>query len=167
MQDSFGAAFLRAIKPGETNTEATDGLDNAFYFLAQPADAPGQQALLLIVGQHASATDALLRDVEWRLLTGTGLAAIPLCLIVFGAALTIVRFGFAPLRLLSQQAEKIGTADSVARIGEADLPLELRGLAEAANAAAGRSRIFVRYSCLKYRLEPMRPLTCRYGPISL
>lgn len=138
LQDRFGAQFLREMARGETDTEARDGLDNAFYFLAEPVDSPGAGDLFLIVGQHASATDMLLRDVEWRLLSGTALAAIPLCLIVFAASLAIVRFGFAPVRRLSQEADRIGPGDPAARIAEADLPLELRGLAEAANAAAGR-----------------------------
>ncbi len=138
LQDKFGAQFLRQVARGETDTEAKDGSDNAFYFLAGPVDAPGVGDLFLIVGQHASETDVLLRDVEWRLLSGTALAAIPLCLIVFAASLTIVRFGFAPVRRLSQEADRIGPGDPAARIAEADLPVELRGLAEAANAAAGR-----------------------------
>ena len=138
LQDGFGAPFFRGMAPGESDTTARDGLDNAFYFLSEPMETPDHQQLLLIVGQHASATDALLRDVEWRLMVGTGLAAIPICLAVFGASLMIIRSGFAPIRRLSQQAGRIGPADPAARIGEADLPVELRDLAEAANAAAGR-----------------------------
>ncbi|WP_171026156.1 sensor histidine kinase [Mesorhizobium comanense] len=136
LRDRFGAPFFRDMARGETDTEAKDGPDNAFYFLAGPVDAHGD--LFLIVGQHVSATDVLLRDVEWRLLSGTALAAIPLCLIVFAASLTIVRFGFAPLRRLSRETDRIGPGDPAVRIAEADLPVELRGLAEAANAAAGR-----------------------------
>ncbi|MBZ9923715.1 sensor histidine kinase [Mesorhizobium sp. BR1-1-4] len=137
LQDRFGALFIREVPPGETDTEGKDGLDDAFYFLTQPVNAPGE-SLLLIVGQHASPVDALLREVEWRLLTGTLLAAIPICLIVFAASLAIVRSGFAPVRRLSQATDRIGPGDPAARIAEADLPMELRGLAEAANAAAGR-----------------------------
>lgn len=136
-QDRFGAQFIREVPLGETDTEGKDGLDNAFYFLTEPVAAPGEN-LVLIVGQHASQIDTLLRDVEWRLLTGTLLAAIPICLIVFGASLAIVRFGFEPLRRLSQATDRIGPGDPEVRIAESDLPVELRGLAEAANAAAGR-----------------------------
>lgn len=138
LQDGFSAQFFRRMARGESNTAARDGLDNAFYFLSEPLETPDHQKFLLIVGQHASATDTLLRDVEWRLMVGTGLAAIPICLAVFGASLTIIRFGFAPIRRLSQQADRIGPADPAARIGEANLPVELRDLAEAANAAADR-----------------------------
>ncbi len=138
LRDRFGIGFLRDMTAGEVDTEARDGLDSAFYFLAEAVDGPDREKLLLIVGQHASPIDALLRDVEWRLLMGTLLAAIPICLIVFGASLAIVRFGLAPVRRLSQEADRIGPGDPAARIAEADLPLELRGLAEAANAAAGR-----------------------------
>lgn len=138
LQDGFGAQLFRGMAPGESDTTAKDGLDNAFYFLSKLVETPDHQQLLLIVGQRASAADALLRDVERRLIIGTGLAAIPICLAVFGASLTIIRSGFAPIRRLSQQAGRIGPADPAARIGEADLPVELRDLAEAANAAAGR-----------------------------
>ena len=138
LRDRFGIGFLRDMTAGEVDTEARDGLDNAFYFLAEPVDAPDREKLLLIVGQHASQIDTLLRDVEWRLLTSTLLAAIPICLIVFGASLAIVRFGLAPVRRLSQEADRIGPGDPQVRIAETDLPVELRGLAEAANAAAGR-----------------------------
>lgn len=138
LQDDFGAQLLHSMAPGESDTTAKDGLDSAFYFLSEPVETPDHQQFLLIVGQHASAMDALLRDVEWRLIVGTGLAAIPICLVVFGASLTIIRSGFAPIRRLSQQAGRIGPADPAARIGQTDLPVELRDLAEAANAAAGR-----------------------------
>ncbi|MES0207310.1 ATP-binding protein [Mesorhizobium sp. LNHC209A00] len=138
LQDRFGVEFLRDLTAGESDTEAKDGSDDAFYFLAQPVDMPGRKTMLLIVGQHASQIDALLRDVEWRLLTGTLLAAVPICLIVFGASLAIVRFGLAPVRRLSQEADRIGLGDPAARLAETELPVELRGLAESANAAAGR-----------------------------
>ncbi|MBZ9739939.1 MULTISPECIES: sensor histidine kinase [unclassified Mesorhizobium] len=137
MQNRLGLQFIRQLPFGETDTEGRDGLNNAFYFLVRPLSAKGEN-LVLIVGQHSSPIDALLRDVEWRLLTGTLLAAIPICLIVFGASLAIVRSGFAPVRRLSQATDRIGPGDPEARIAEAYLPVELRGLAEAANAAAGR-----------------------------
>lgn len=138
LQAGFGARLFRGIVPGESDTIAKDGLDNAFYFLSEPVETPDHEQLLLIVGQHASATDALLRNVEWRLLSDTGIAAIPICLLSFGATLMIIRYGFAPVSRLSRQADRIGPADPAARFGGADLPMELRGLAEAVNAAAGR-----------------------------
>ncbi|UVK54899.1 HAMP domain-containing histidine kinase [Mesorhizobium sp. AR02] len=138
LQDRFGSSLFRALAPGESDTTARDGPDNAFYFLSEPMETPDHEPLLLIVGQQASAADALLRNVEWRLLSDAGIAAIPICLAVFGASLAIIRYGFAPIRRLSQQAGTIGPADPDARIGVTDLPAELRGLAEATNAAAGR-----------------------------
>lgn len=138
LQGRFGTQFLRTLLPGEIDTTAKDGLDHAFYFLSEPIQAPDRQQFMLTVGARASETDALLRDVELRLLTETGLAAIPICLAVFGASLLIIRFGFAPIRRLSQEAERIGPADPSARIREANLPEELRDLAKAANGAAAR-----------------------------
>ncbi|TGP50619.1 HAMP domain-containing histidine kinase [bacterium M00.F.Ca.ET.230.01.1.1] len=138
LQDRFGSQFLRALSPGEIDTVAEDGLDRAFYFLSEPIQAPDRQQFMLTVGRRASETDGLLRDVEWRLLVETGLIAIPICLAVFGASLLIIRFGFAPIRRLSQEAQRIGPADPDARILEADLPEELRDLAAAANGVAAR-----------------------------
>jgi len=138
LQDRFGTQFLRTLSPGEIDTTAKDGLDHAFYFLSEPIQAPDRQQFMLTVGTRASETDALLRDVEWRLLAETGLVAIPICLAVFGASLLIIRFGFAPVRRLSQEAQRIGPANPEARILEANLPEELRDLAAAANAAAAR-----------------------------
>ncbi|WP_027051829.1 sensor histidine kinase [Mesorhizobium erdmanii] len=138
LQDRFGLSLLRALAPGESDTTARDGPANAFYFLSEPVEGSRHEPLLLIVGQQASMADALLRNVEWRLLSDAGIAAIPICLLSFGATLTIIRYGFAPLRRMSRQADRIGPADPAARFGVADLPIELRDLAEAVNEAAGR-----------------------------
>lgn len=134
----FGLEFLQRLEPGENEKAVGAQASERFHFLSETIEAPGDAGLTLIVAQRTQAIDALLGAVEWRLLTDTGFVAIPVLAALFGASLALIHLGFAPLRQLSRQIDRLGANNLGHRIDQASLPKELRGLAETASAAAQR-----------------------------
>lgn len=134
----FGAQFLRGLMTGENERAVGPQEGERFHFLSEAVEAPGREGLTLIVGQRTGAIDALLDEVEWRMLADTGLLAVPALLLVFVASLAIIRSRLAPLRRLSQQIGRIAPDDPGRWLEQANLPRELEDLARTTHAAARR-----------------------------
>jgi signal transduction histidine kinase len=144
LSERFGAILGRPFPRGESSTAIVDGADNAYYFLTRQITLPVGDAMLT-VGHRTWTTDGLLRDVERQLLERTALIAVPICFLALLASMAIIRNGFAPIRMLSNQAAMIGPANPGLRLNHADLPTELNDLVEAANEAAGRLETALSY----------------------